>query len=51
MIGGAEKYMAVCRTCYQIPGKHNHFGSTPIRGAEITTGRQLFDLQDSLIDY
>lgn len=44
VIGGAEKYMAVCRTCYGLPG-HHHLSptaTTPIRGGDITVGRQLF---------
>ena len=45
MIGGADKYMAVCRACYQIPeSKHvmSSAESTPVREGDLTTGRQLF---------
>ena len=53
VIGGADKYMAVCRTCFQLPGRLPVTGSTPIRGGEISTGRQLFDFEDSFthLDY
>lgn len=42
VIGGTDKYMAVCRTCYNLPSKPHLTAITPIRGGEITTGRQLF---------
>ena len=43
VIGGVDKYMAVCRTCYTIPDmsaliKSEH---TPRRGGDIGLGRQL----------
>ena len=44
VIGGVDKYMAVCRTCYSIPERAALVKSehTPIRGGDITLGRQLF---------
>ena len=45
VIGGVDKYMAVCRTCYKLPDQQHILGSTPVRGGEITTGRQLFDFE------
>ena len=45
VIGGVDKYMAVCRTCYTLPTTHHHLTpteTTPIRGGDISTGRQLF---------
>lgn len=45
VIGGMDKYMAVCRTCYTLPAPHHHLTpteTTPIRGGDISTGRQLF---------
>lgn len=48
VIGGADKYMAVCRACYKIPDKMQLSSTspspsktTPIRGYELTIGRQL----------
>lgn len=48
VIGGADKYMAVCRTCYKMPDKvqlsstsPSPTKATPIRGCELTIGRQL----------
>lgn len=51
VIGGADKYMAVCRSCYSMPDKQQRLASTysspspsektPIRGGELTIGRQL----------
>ena len=49
MIGGADKYMAVCRTCYQLPSvKHSLLSTeTPIRGGgPAVNGRLLFDFAD-----
>lgn len=40
--------MAVCRTCYQLPSKPRVLSVTPIRGGEITSGRQLFDFSDEI---
>lgn len=44
VIGGVDKYMAVCRTCYDIPERSALIKSehTPVRGGDITLGRQLF---------
>ena len=42
VIGGSDKYMAVCRTCYNLPDKPHLTSTTPIRGGEVSTGRQLF---------
>ena len=44
LIGGTDKYMAVCRTCYDMPDRSAVLRSegTPIRGGDITLGRQLF---------
>ena len=44
VIGGVDKYMAVCRTCYNIPERSPLIKSehTPIRGMDIPLGRQLF---------
>ena len=50
VIGGVDKYMAVCRTCYTLP-THHHLTpteTTPIRGGDITTGRQLFPDEELL---
>lgn len=33
VIGGAEKYMAVCRDCYQFSTVHQVLGGAPIRGS------------------
>ena len=45
VIGGADKYMAVCRTCHNMPDRKALTRSehTPTRGGgDITLGRQLF---------
>ena len=44
VIGGADKYMAVCRTCHTMPDRKALVRSeyTPTRGGDITLGRQLF---------
>jgi thymidine kinase len=45
VIGGTDKYMAVCRTCYTMPDRKALVRSehTPTRGGGDTTlGRQLF---------
>ena len=45
VIGGADKYMAVCRTCHNMPDRKALTRSehTPPRGGgDITLGRQLF---------
>ena len=50
VIGGMDKYMAVCRTCYTLP-THHHLTpteTTPIRGGDISTGRQLFPDEELL---
>lgn len=54
VIGGTDKYMAVCRTCYGLPEKPHLLPTSPIpstspdsthtppsRGGELTHGRQL----------
>ena len=47
VIGGADKYMAVCRTCYKMPDKEtlsptSPTSETPSRGPELGRGRSLF---------
>ena len=50
VIGGMDKYMAVCRTCYVQPTYHHltPTETTPIRGGDISTGRQLFPDEELL---
>ena len=52
VIGGADKYMAVCRTCYKMPEKSltstSPTSETPLRGPELGKGRTLlFNDNDS----
>nr|CAP19646.1 thymidine kinase [Suberites domuncula] len=44
VIGGSDKYMAVCRTCFSLPDKPTLTSKevTPIRGGDLTLSRQLF---------
>ena len=50
VIGGAEKYMAVCRTCYTLPVRQPYNNVTPIRGkSDFTVGRHL-ELDSPLFD-
>ena len=41
VIGGADKYMAVCRECYHLPNTSNHTPWKPPLDDE-THGRELF---------
>lgn len=41
LVGGMDKYMAVCRSCYSMSSPHL-VSTTPIRGGDVTSGRQLF---------
>jgi thymidine kinase len=46
VIGGADKYMAVCRTCYKMPEKEtltstSPTSETPLRGPELGKRRTL----------
>lgn len=40
LVGGMDKYMAVCRSCYNTSSLFA--SSTPTRGNDVTGGRQLF---------
>ncbi len=64
VIGGKDKYMAVCRTCYNLPEKPHLLPTTPTPPAtsdsvhtppskfgELPHGRQLlFDVEQGLYD-
>ena len=55
VIGGADKYMAVCRSCHQLSSstiKHYYpDGRTPERGGELTISRHLDFDHDGLSMY
>ena len=46
VIGGTDKYMAVCRTCYNLPDRNTFLKTepvqtTPARGGDVILARQL----------
>ena len=51
VIGGSDKYMAVCRTCFSLPDTPTLSSKevTPIRGGEFSIGRQLFQPGDETL--
>ena len=47
LVGGTDKYMAVCRSCYNTSAG-TLLSATPIRGGDVTSGRQLFSHHEAI---